>query len=281
MAVHDVADQDVTTLRPGSKVRAVDRTLELLKLFATSEEPDWRLDALAHGTSLPKSTVHRLLETLLSQGFVEPGASRGTYRLGASSCLIGQSAIRSRRPSPAVTDLLTRVSTRIGAGIGLSVRVGNEALILDRGSTGRAPTWRVAVGATLPCHSSAVGLALLSHLPDNEIVRMYGAGNALPQWTSRSPATVEDLVEEVRRVRSDGVAIDDGHFEVGVRCIGVPVPDDSGRLHFALGLTLSAANIGPENQQLLVAPLRQLAAVLGKHAHRLSLYDTHRLVVGA
>ncbi len=267
--------------RSATTVRAVDRTLEILKLFATSEHYEWTLDAIAQGTQLPKSTVHRLLETLHRQGFIEPGKTRGTYRLGTNASMIGHSAIRSRRPAPEVTALLTRVSSRIGSGIGLSVRIGDHALIVDRGSTGHAPSWRVGVGATLPCHSSAVGRALLAPLSDDEIRRIYRGTTSLPQTSPRGPKTVDELLDLVAVVRNRGYAIDDQQFEIGVRCIGVPVPGLPKDRAFALGLTLTADQLVPGVVAGLVGPMRHLAAVLSRNQARLAMRETHEAVVSA
>lgn len=259
-----------TAPRPQSTVRAAERTLALLTLFTTSREPELTLDTLARRARLPKSTVHRLLETLGTQGFVEPGAARGLYRLGPSAAALGHTAIRTRRPSPEVTNALTRVSVQVGGGLGISVRVNRDALIVERGSTGRAPSWRVGVGATLPCHTTAVGHALLSGLPDGEIHRMYrGPGHGSEPGTFQDGRMLDDLLTRVRQVRERGYALDDEEFEAGLRCVGVPVVDATGNVTHALGLTLRAAELEPPLVGRVVEPMRRFARILGRHTERL------------
>ncbi len=270
LIAQDAIEVSAAVSRPPSTVRAADRTLALLMLFTSSREPELTLDALSRRAGLPKSTVHRLLETLGNQGFVEPGTMRGMYRLGPSAAALGHTAIRTRRPSPEVTNALTRASVQVGGGLGISVRVNHEALIVERGSTGRAPSWRVGIGATLPCHTTAVGHALLSGLTDAEIQRMYrGPGLGVGPGAFHDGRALDDLVARVRQVRERGYALDDEEFEPGLRCIGVPVVDATGNVTHALGLTLLAEELEGSRVGKVVEPMRQFARVLGRHTERL------------
>ena len=63
-------------------MRAVRRALLLLQLMARSERRASALEDLSRLAGLPKSTTHRLLETMIASGFVEHGvnARRSRFR---------------------------------------------------------------------------------------------------------------------------------------------------------------------------------------------------------
>ena len=84
------------------------------------------------GVELPKSTTHRLLETLMAQRFVELGTRHGTYRLGLRAAVVGNTAMQSRRPSEDVHAMLCAAAAEISDGVGLSVLEGTDAVIIDR-----------------------------------------------------------------------------------------------------------------------------------------------------
>lgn len=72
-------------------------------------------------------------------------------------------------------------------------------------------------------HCSALGKALLSLVPDDEIVAVVGRAG-LPRRTHRTIGTVDKLLAAVAEVRRAGHALDDEEDEYGARCVAVPVP---------------------------------------------------------
>jgi DNA-binding IclR family transcriptional regulator len=86
-----------------------------------------------------------------------------------------------------------------------------------------------SVGQRNPAHCTAVGKALLAHLPQNDLdalIRSRGL-KAHTRNTITSPAL---LKRELRAIRERGYAIDDEEIEEGLRCVGAPVRDHSGRV---------------------------------------------------
>ena len=76
-------------------VGSADRVLRLLESF-THHERDVSLGDLAERVSLPKSSVHRLLTTLVAHGFVDRDAVTRRYALGIRLFELGSAAIRER-----------------------------------------------------------------------------------------------------------------------------------------------------------------------------------------
>lgn len=99
---------------------------------------------------------------------------------------------------------------------------GDAVLFVQVQSAQAMRTATEAYRRTLP-HCSAVGKALLSLLPDSEVVTVAdGAG--LPRRTSRTIDSLDGLLSAVAQVRLSGYAVDDEEEEYGARCVAVPVP---------------------------------------------------------
>ena len=242
-------------------VRAVDRTLRILSLFATKPKVEWNLEEIASGVELPKSTTHRLLETLIAQRFVELGSRHGTYRLGLRAAVVGNTAMQNRRPNEDVHAMLCAAASEVSDGVGLSVLEGTDAVIVDRAASPRPLQWNLSVGGSLPAHQAAAGKVLLSGFRDEHIRRLY-ADVELPRATSRTVVSVDELLLHVARVRRDGFAVDDEELEEGLRCVAVPVVNATGRLTHALGVSGPAARTSMQDLLRLVAPLQRTAAAI-------------------
>ena len=79
-------------------------------------------------------------------------------------------------------------------------------------------------------------LFLLEDGPEG--LRAYAERTRLPQHTRNTLTTVAALERDLDRIRKQGYAIDNEEAEIGVRCIGAGVRDDTGAL--VSGLSVSA-----------------------------------------
>jgi IclR family acetate operon transcriptional repressor len=93
------------------------------------------------------------------------------------------------------------------------------------------------VGRRADTHSTGVGKALLAQLPEGE-ARQLAISSGLPRKTPNTIVDVDDLMDELARVRRRGFAMDAGEEEIGAQCVAVAVPSSS--FHAALSVS------GPE-----------------------------------
>jgi IclR family acetate operon transcriptional repressor len=79
------------------------------------------------------------------------------------------------------------------------------------------------VGRRVHLHCTGVGKALLAQLDDRDIDALLRR-SGLPAQTTYSITDPDVLAGEIRKIREQGFAMDDGEQEIGVRCVAVPVP---------------------------------------------------------
>lgn len=80
------------------------------------------------------------------------------------------------------------------------------------------------------------------------------------------------LEQHLEIVRTQGYAIDDEEYNVGVRCVAVPVYDDRASCVAAIGISGPTSRLTlekiPETAQTVVATGKELSALLGFSEHR-------------
>lgn len=125
-----------------------------------------------------------------------------------------------------------------GEAVNLSLRRDDEIVYIERTSSGRA-MMRVVniVGARAPLHITAAGKLFLSAHSASDL-KAYATRTRLPAHTKNSLTSMAALEKELARVRKQGFALDSEEAEIGVRCIGAGIRDDSGAL--VAGLSVSA-----------------------------------------
>jgi IclR family acetate operon transcriptional repressor len=133
------------------------------------------------------------------------------------------------------------------------------------------------VGRRTPAHSSSLGKALLAFVPpaalDELLIR-----RPLHAYTKKTLVTRSALIAHLHKVRLRGYAVDDQEIEQGLRCVGAPVRDYTGRVVAALSIAGPAFRITKSRLPVLirsvVAVARDLSAELGYRA-----YQARRLAV--
>jgi DNA-binding IclR family transcriptional regulator len=145
----------------------VERALRLLRVL--SELDSARLTDLACAADLDKATALRLLETLVSQGFVARESRSKAYTLGAEFMVLGAAALRRFDPRPLARPSLMRLSSAFEDSAVLSIPSGLETLCIDvhEGSYPIRANY-LHVGSRRPLGVGAGSLALLAWLPPEE-----------------------------------------------------------------------------------------------------------------
>jgi IclR family transcriptional regulator, acetate operon repressor len=234
---------------------SVDKAMRILEALAVEGGPH-RLMDVAERAGVPRSTAYRVLGMLAAEGFAE-NCGDGRYGIGGRLNALGAKIVSvvSAGVGPALQEL------QQGAGgntVHLAVRVGDHAVYLHKVDSDKPYEMRSRVGNQLRLHCTAIGKAILAHLPREEVEAVVASAG----MTSRTPATITDLPAlhaELATVRERGYAIDDEENEATVRCLGAAALDRTGRPRG--GVSISTVTFAVERAELLgYAPLLQATA---------------------
>ncbi|PSL00940.1 IclR family transcriptional regulator [Murinocardiopsis flavida] len=210
------ADSEVRNRSGG--VQSLDRAFALLEIMADAGG-EISLSQLAGSSGLPLPTIHRIIRTLVGNGYVRQLPSR-RYALGPRLIGLGESA--SRMLGTWARPHLAELVEQLGETANLAMLDGDKVVYVAQVPSPHAMRMFTEVGRRVLPHSAGVGKALLAQLPENEAlatVRRTG----MPAATDRTITTHDEFATELDRIRERGYAIDDGEQEIGVRCLAVPV----------------------------------------------------------
>lgn len=202
----------------GSGVQSLDRALQLLEHLADAGG-SMRLAELETVTGLPLPTIHRLIRSLVHNGFVRQEPSR-RYALGPRLIRLGECA--GRTLGSWALPRLTELATEIGETANLAVLQGDVVVYVAQAPSAHSMRMFTEVGRHVGAHCTGVGKAILAQLPDEQ-VRELLRRTGMPARTPRTHTDPEVLLAELGEVREQGWAVDDAEEEIGVRCVAAPV----------------------------------------------------------
>ncbi|GGK82632.1 IclR family transcriptional regulator [Sphaerisporangium melleum] len=239
-----------------SAVQSVDRALDVLEALAEGGG-EAGLTEIAARTGLPYGTIHRLLQALLSRGYVRQESDR-RYALGGALMRLGGAA--ERMVGVWAQPYLEKMVALSGETANLAVLEGDYVVYVAQAASPRRLRMFAEVGRRVPPHSTAVGKVLLADRPDAADVL---ARTGLPRRTEHTITTVEAVLAELDAVRSRGYAMDSGEEEIGVHCLAVPVRDGS-RVIAGMSISGPVERIEALDRDELAEGMRKIAADFGR-----------------
>ncbi len=262
MAAAGVAGARVVTAGASAGgLSTVRNAARLLKVFR-SREADLGVSELARRLGLGKSTVHRMLTTLVAEGLIEQDPRTGGYRLGIVMFELGQAVRVHMDLHAAVGQVLGELRAQTGESSQVGVLDGHEVVYVDRLESAHSLRLFTETGRRVPVHCTSSGKVLLAYLPE---ARRHAVLRTAP-LTALTPHTItsrEQLVAELARVRQRGWAEAINEREIGIASIAAPVRDVTGEV-------VAAISIGVPLARCNVMALRRLAPTIVEAAEAAS-----------
>lgn len=204
----------------GGSVQALDRGLALLELLA--EEDGLTLTDLARKSGFSASTVHRILLTLESRGFVQHDTERGYWLIGVEAFKIGSAFLRNRRIASMGRLTMRELMQTTGETVNLGIEDNGEVVFISQVESHDTLRAFFRAGSRGAMHSSGVGKALLAEFPEHRTRQICGA-RRLERFTEKTRTDLAELLRELDGSRRRGWAIDDEERTLGMRCVAAPI----------------------------------------------------------
>ena len=238
-------------------VQSVERAFELMELIGRAGG-ECSLTELSAESPLPPPTIHRLLRTLVTLGYVRQLPNR-RYALGPRLIRLG--VVANRQLGAVAGPVLQSLVDELAETASLAVLDGD--MVIYTGQVASTQMMRTAdeVGRRVGLHTSGVGKAVLAELDDARILKLV-TQSGLPAPTGNSAATLSAVFANVERVRADGYAVDDEEFEIGIRSVAMAVP--GAPTPMAVGISGPVARMGKDVIARAVPALEKAAGVISE-----------------
>jgi IclR family acetate operon transcriptional repressor len=222
-------DADALAKGRSGGVQSIERAFGLLEVIA-HHGGMMGLSQLATESGLPPPTIHRLVRTLVDLGYLRQEPSR-QYVLAPKLIQLGESS--SRMLAAWARPHLERLVDEVGESANLAMLDGDQIVYVAQAQSRHSMRMFTEVGRRVLPHCTAVGKAIMAHLPPDE-VRDILRRNGMPKHT---PNTIDDpgeFAHQLEAAAKKGYAVDEGEQEVGVRCVAVAVPNAPARLAMSI-----------------------------------------------
>jgi IclR family transcriptional regulator, KDG regulon repressor len=242
----------------GSAGNAIEKALTVLEALSDQE----RITDLAAMTGLPKSTVHRILQSLVGHGFATADGNGG-YLPGPRILTLAGKVMHRIDPAQQAQPALRDLRDRSGHTVHFALRNGDEAVYVEKLAGHKPYQMPSRIGQSLHLHSTAIGKVILASLTDDEVTAIC-VRTGMPRKTPHTITSPSELRKHLHEVRRRGYAIDDEENVPGLRCVGAAVTGHNGHV-------IGAISISTLVHELSMPQARAIGAEVVKTAREVSL----------
>jgi len=234
-------------------IRSVVRAFAVFDCFSEDAQR-LTLHEICQKLDLPKSTVFRLLNTLVEIGYL--------HHLDDQSYCISFRVMRLASLVPSTLDVrntakseLRKLGELTGETVSLSILEGNERIVLDMVESPSRLRSIVRIGEVVNLQAGAVGRVFMAWQDEALIETVFGKGG--------EPRT---LRSELAGVRDQGYACSTGDRVAGAAGMAAPIFDMNGVCDYCVSIAGPELRITGRQDEYaghLVASTRRISRILG------------------
>jgi len=248
---------DAPERQPASGTQTLLRGLALLECVAAGIGD---VKGIAARLGTPRSTTHRMLTSLVAEGYLHHVPYKG-YLLGPMLIQLGMKAMEQRPLVALARPHIEALAQRTGDTVHLGVPEGTEVFYLDKIPGTRGLEMRSRIGLRMPLASTGLGKALMLGLPRERWRPLYDGARALAERSPERPplAPWPEFERQLAGYQERDWSFDLEENEIGIRCVGAPVRDVRNHVVAAVSVA-SAVPYMPEERMAELGPIVRATA---------------------
>lgn len=245
-----------------SNVQVLNRALDLLEQLTTSAE-GVSISELSKRTKLPKSTIHRILNTFVARHYVRKSADNDNYELGYKFVELSSVYLNKIVLKTEAVPIMRRLAGAFNAISYLGVLENAEVMYLEKIEQHNNIRLYTQIGKREPLHCTGLGKVLLSALSPQDFESVARRLDYV-RFTPTTITGYEQLREEIEQIRRDGYAVDNAEHEPDNFCVAVPIYDFTRNVMAAMSVSKNHLFVD-HDKAFVVEKMKAAAEELSQH----------------
>ncbi|WP_251862234.1 IclR family transcriptional regulator [Clostridium sp. Marseille-Q2269] len=242
-------------------VQSVDRSLSILEVLSDYED-GLGITEISEKVNLHKSTVHRLLATLIYKGYVKQEYKANKYKLTLKLFQLGNKKIQKMDLVTVARPYLKELVEKTNEVAHLVVTEDTEIIYVEKEESQNTIRTHSTIGDRRPLYCTAVGKSILSYMEDDKIEEIWNKSN-VQKLTEYTITDFNEFKKYLNKVRKNGYAVDEQENEVGVRCVGASIFNYKGEVCGAISISGSIITFTEEK-------LEDFSKLIIEYTHKIS-----------
>lgn len=244
-------------------IGSVIKSVNVLGLLA--EEPfEYTAIEISKSLGLNRTTVHRILATLVESRMAVQDPASGKYKVGPESYRLGMAYKHTFDSEDLIQSIIAEAGKELRMSVGYSIKDGMDVISVYDFEQYASVRFGYSIGSKWPLYRGASGRSVIAfHEPFSELEELV-QGMEMEKITENTITDPKVLLEEFKRTRERGYAISDGESLVGAYGIGYPVRDRRGQVMATVSIAAIRASMTDERIEEVIEVLKRTAERIEK-----------------
>lgn len=245
-------------------VQSIDRAMSIISLLASNTDSEWMsISDISKRLQLPVSTVHRLLNSLISHSLVFQNPETKLYKIGCLWMEIGLRELEKLDYRSVVREVMKRLSLEVEESVYFSIPDGTHAIIMERIDSPVKVRIIDKLGERIPLHIGAANKTILASM---EIKEMELIVKKLMPVSKDS----YHLCEQLFQIRKQGYAVSYSEKTEGTLSVAAPILDFNNKVIGALSIGVLQYRVKEERLSFLIESVKKAANEVSSSIGRIS-----------
>lgn len=246
-----------TTTTSAGPVKSAARALDLLDEIAANG-PGTQLQ-LSTRLSIPKSSLHALLRTMVDRGWLQTDPTGSVYQLGIRSLVVSSAYLSGDPVLARAAGIMDEIAAATEETVNLGRLAGRDVIYTAKRESLHPLRMHSPVGRRLPAYSTALGRAVLAERSPEERATMVP--EEIAAITERTLTSRDEVLTIIDRAAQVGYAAESDESCIGVRCFGVALPFTRPAVD-GISVAVPMSRLTPEREDNIVETLLSVRARL-------------------
>lgn len=197
----------------------------------------------------PISTTFRIVSTLEYCGYLRQDLASNKYCLGTQNYKMGLKINFISELKRISYEYMKELSFEYNEVTHLAVLDNDKVLCIQKISVNRALSATPEEGETNYAHATSAGKCMLAFTSGNAAERFL-QNNELIELTENTITEKFLFLNELKKIREDGCAVDYEESEIGLTCVGAPIFDSQNKCVAAISISVPNARLNSNLEQL-------------------------------
>lgn len=217
-------------------VQSLDRAFDIMEQLCSARD-GLPIHVLTERTGLHKSTVHRMLASMVSRGYVRKDEESGRYRMTTKLYALSGQVVDNLDLVQIARSPMEALSREVHETVHLVVPEGTDIVYVHKVDYEQGSIRMFSrIGMRRPMYCTGVGKAMMACMTDEEVDYIWDNSD-IQAYTPHTIVTRERLHDVLEAVRRRDCAFDNEENELGVRCIAAAIRDYTGKVCGALSIS--------------------------------------------
>jgi DNA-binding IclR family transcriptional regulator len=242
-----------------NSVAVIERVADILECLSDSEN-ELGITEMSNRLGLGKSTVYRLVSTLVKRNYIEQNPVNQKYRLGSTILRLGLVGLRGLDVRTLAQPIMERLREKTGETVTLSLKSHQERMYIAQVESRMEIRQTVDVGRNHPLYLGGSGKAILAFLPLEEQSQILAqAGH-----DERYSVNVAVLRQALEDTRQKGYAFSRGERIADAASVAAPIFDHTNTVIGSMSIAGPISRLTLERQTGFVPVLLEATTELSR-----------------